>query len=258
MILKDILRTVLHAVNSCISPPFGSYKNLLSRVNNDHYEVISIDLFSGSKTYDILFGAYALCDPNCVHKRGYMSVAQLTMNYYDGLPIENKAKSRELFFRETVLPIFDNYVIPFFSKCNDSSSTLAEAIAILERIENNRLKSLSLFGSRDEAIEDHSKRIALSPDLFYLALKSSNQSFVDKHLQSRIAVCKKAIDDISIRLTVDSSDTQFNLRQKERFVKRLDQLNSLVAISHDPGLLQDFIKKNERNAFDELKAQSAN
>lgn len=249
MLGEDIIRMISRRICGSFDPPFLIDRSTLSRIRNDHLEVISLEVKMGGKHYDILFGVYALCDPSCLQKRGFISAAQLTENYHNGFPHFDAAIDNERFVAEAILPVIQKTIAPFFSRCHDSAAALSESIRTLYFERERQLFFEPQNKSVDTGKFDYAQMIALSPDLFYLAMKSSNRQFMDKHFNAKIDVCLEELDNATMHLDSFRADAEFYINQISQLSEKLLQVENMRDITRNSKRLQELIRKNEQSSL---------
>lgn len=249
MLGEDIISLISQGIRRSFDTPFLISQGTLSRIRNDHLEVISLDTKAGLKQYDILFGVYALCDPSCLEKRGFISVARLTEDYPDGFPLSDAANERARIFNEATLPVIQETVVPFFLRCHDSAEALSESIYTL----NHEIKKQLSFEPQNESVgaakTDCSEKLVLSRDLFYLAMKSSNRLFMERHFSSSIDACLQELDNATMHFDPFCADAELYINKINQLSARLLQVEDLRSITRNSKRLQELIRKNEQKTI---------
>lgn len=250
MFLRNLSSIIGKTARECAKAPFLSSRYRAYRVTNDQLQIISLEVMRNQKLVDIVFGAYALCDPNCANRSGYLSLSQQTPNYFHGFPLNASDQEQKYLMEQVIRPALHDCIFPFFERCFNAEAAFSESIQMMNRIERARMDQLALDHMHDAAWVPLSKRIELSSELFYLAMRCSDEKFMRQHLNARIDVCRRAIDDALAHLCSDDTDNvRYYQRQNDRFSERAEQLKRLLKTISDSDSLSKLISENERRTL---------
>lgn len=161
---------------------FSRNKSVFVRMKGDVIHSFTIKKFCSAPCCTVEFGVFPLCNSAKIYlDAGGYDLSELTVEGQEWSFIPQSQDSIEQCI-ESVLQAMDQFMIPFFDKCQDCKTSLANLQLLEQEIEMNRLAILKARGVADRAIP-FAERIMFDRRKFDMALKAQDMAYARYYLE---------------------------------------------------------------------------